>query len=176
MSSDLQWFWIFMLSALSTTVLAVNPVVWPEMEGAQKPRPEWLVTGQPEPHELVAVERAGVQHVINARDLGEFDAWDEQLLVETLGMAYHHLPIGGADDLDRAAVQAFDRIVAGIGDEPALLHCASGNRIGALFALRAGWLQGKDVEAAIEIGRSHGLSRLEPDVRELLDNLLRDHT
>lgn len=149
--------------------LAGDGIDWPEIEGAENPRAEWLITGQPEPHELVAAYRAGARHVVNARDLGEFDDWDEKALVDELGLSYHRVPIGSLGDLDREAIESFDRILAEIGDDPALLHCASGNRIGALFALRAGWIQGKDDETAIEIGRKHGLTALEDHVRQTLE-------
>src|SRR5690606_38327465 len=51
---------------------------------------------------------------------------------------------------------------------PALVHCASGNRVGALAALRAAWLQGADEEAAIAEGRRWGLRSLETEVRSSL--------
>lgn len=153
----------------SLDTLAGDGIDWPAIEGAQNPRAEWLVTGQPQPHELVAAHRAGARHVVNARGLGEFDQWDEKALVNELGLNYHHVPIGSPEDLDREAIESFDRILAEIGDEPALMHCASGNRIGALFALRAGWLQGKDDDTAIEIGRKHGLTALEDHVRRALE-------
>lgn len=147
---------------------AGHPVDWPAIEGAHQPSPNRLVTGQPAPHELVEAQRSGVRHVVNARDIGEFGAWDEAELVDALGMHYHRVPIGSPADLDREAVAEFDRILAEIGDEPALLHCASGNRIGALYALRAAWIQGEDTETAVEIGKAHGLTSLEKPVREKL--------
>lgn len=142
---------------------------WPAIEGAQSPREVWLISGQPEPHEVVEAATAGARHVVNVRDIGEFDAWDEGALVEALDLQYHRVPIGGPDDLDRGAVEAFDDILTTIGDDPALMHCSSGNRIGALFALRAGWLQGKEVEEAVSIGKAHGLTRLETAVRQRLN-------
>jgi uncharacterized protein (TIGR01244 family) len=153
---------------LTSPAGAGEPIDWPQLDGARKPESGRLVSGQPAPHELIELERAGVEHVFNAREPGELDAWDQPAAVGALGLEYHSLPIGGADDLDRAAVERFDRIVESIGDDPALFHCASGNRVGALFALRAGWLEGKDTETAIEIGEAHGLTRLEPAVRDKL--------
>lgn len=157
---------LFML--LTLAACATTQAGQLDIEGAHRPEPGRIVSGQPSPAELVAAERAGVRHVVNARDIGEFDAWDEAELVDALGMAYHRVPIGSADDLDREAVRAFDRILAEIGEEPALLHCASGNRIGALYALRAAWIQDQDAESAIEIGKAHGLTSLEGTVRDKL--------
>ena len=49
-----------------------------------------------------------------------------------------------------------------------LLHCGSGNRVGALLALKAFWLDGGSAEEALEVGLAGGVTRLEPTVRELL--------
>jgi len=49
-----------------------------------------------------------------------------------------------------------------------LVHCGSGNRVGALLALRAS-LDGADDEKALALGREGGLSSLEGVVRERLD-------
>lgn len=155
----------FLLGACATSPDVVH---WPDIDDAHTPQPNRMITGQPTPDQLVAAERAGVRHVVNARDIGEFEAWEEDDLVEALGMRYHRVPIGGTTDLDRQAVKAFDRILARIGDDAALLHCASGNRIGALYALRAGWIDGEDTETAIEIGKARGLTGLEAPVRKKL--------
>ena len=48
---------------------------------------------------------------------------------------------------------------------PVLLHWGSGNRVGAILALRHS-LSGADDEEAFSYGRSAGLTGLEPVVRE----------
>lgn len=159
---------LLILALLPLPLLAGGVIDWPGIDGAHNPDAGRLITGQPAPHDLVQIQQAGVRHVVNARDIGEFDAWDEAELVNVLGMQYHRVPIGSPGDLDREAVEEFDRILAEIGDDPALLHCASGNRIGALYALRAAWIKGEDAESALEIGQTHGLTSLESAVREKL--------
>ena len=44
----------------------------------------------------------------------------------------------------------------------------SGNRVGALFALRAHWLQGLPAVEALAVGRRYGLTKLEPLVMQIL--------
>jgi len=51
---------------------------------------------------------------------------------------------------------------------PVLVHCMSGNRVGALFALRAFWLQGMSAVEALAVGRRYGLTKLEPLVVQIL--------
>ncbi len=58
-------------------------------------------------------------------------------------------------------------MLAGI-EGPVLLHCRTGNRVGALLALRAS-MQGASDEEALEIGRKAGLGSLETAVVEQLD-------
>lgn len=48
---------------------------------------------------------------------------------------------------------------------PVLVFCGSGNRVGALFALDAYHARGADAEAAVLVGKQHGLTRAEPLVR-----------
>src|SRR5699024_12708494 len=51
---------------------------------------------------------------------------------------------------------------------PTLVHCASGNRVGALMALRAAWVQGKSKEEALAIGRRWGLTKAEAAIDKRL--------
>lgn len=114
--------------------------------------------------DLPALRAAGIRHVINLAPAAETPGFDEAGAVRAAGMRYDTLPIAGAGDLDREAVVAFDRLLqAAVG--PTLVHCASGNRVGALAALRAAWLHGADEEAAVEEGRRWGLRGLEAEVR-----------
>lgn len=154
----------------STTTMAFDQGVLGDVEFVSQPSDTLLTHGQPEPHELVLVQRAGGKHVINLRGLDEFDDWDAGALVDALGMNYYHLPITDGQSLSRDRVALFDRILGDIGDEPVLVYCGSSNRVGAMFALRAAWLEGYSVDAAIELGREHGLTGLEARVRELLEN------
>jgi hypothetical protein len=49
------------------------------------------------------------------------------------------------------------------------VHCASSNRVGAMAALRAAWIDGRPTEEALQIGRAWGLKSLEPTVRARLE-------
>lgn len=87
---------------------------------------------------------------------------------EAAGMSYVQIPIGSEADLDLGSVRALDAILDDPARSPAALVCASGNRSGALLALRAFWLDGKPAEEALALGKAAGLTRLEPSVRSLL--------
>ena len=127
-----------------------------------------LTGGQPTDEELAALRDAGYQTVINLRMPDEKGTQDEPETVAALGMTYVSLPVDGAagltDENAAALAAALDQAA-----RPVLLHCGSGNRVGALLALKAFKLDGASAEEALEIGRGAGLTRLERSVRELLE-------
>ena len=91
---------------------------------------------------------------------------DEKSTVEKLGMRYVTLPVEGAKDITYANAAALDKLLAG-AKGPVLLHCSTGNRVGALLALRAK-LKGADDASALALGTASGLTRLQPTVEEKL--------
>lgn len=82
-------------------------------------------------------------------------------------MTFHRLPVAGADGINHDNAENFSQLLAEIGDEPALVHCASGNRVGAMVALKHGADTG-DVDTAVTLGQAWGLTVLEDMVRDKL--------
>ncbi len=121
--------------------------------------------GQPDEAAFKVFAESGYAAVIDLRTEGEDRGLDEKAVVEGLGMTYVMLPVG-RDGISFDNARALDEMIASY-DKPVLIHCRSGNRVGALLALRAS-LEGADDEAALEAGRAGGLTRLEPEVKELL--------
>ncbi|MGB5737928.1 MAG: hypothetical protein WBM54_01160, partial [Woeseia sp.] len=74
--------------------------------------------------------------------------------------------IAGPDDVTFENAAKLDALLAEFAG-PVLLHCGSGNRVGALFALRAKAAGASDDEA-IAVGRAAGLTQLEETVRRTL--------
>lgn len=133
-----------------------------------KPEPNRLAGGQPAPEEFADLAAAGVRHVVNLRPHSETPDINPEALVTGAGMQYHNLPIAGPADLSRESVDALDTLLQQIGDEAALVHCASSNRVGALMALRAAWLHGTEAQEALAIGEHWGLTKMRPIVEALL--------
>ncbi|HEU4663815.1 MAG TPA: sulfur transferase domain-containing protein [Dokdonella sp.] len=136
------------------------------LSGYARPRAALQVGGQPAADQLRAFAGGGGV-VIDLRGPDEARGYDEAALASRLGLRYLNLPVGGAADLTPANVQALHAALAAAGG-PVLLHCASGNRAGALLALEAARYEGLDAEAALALGRSAGMKSLEPAVRERL--------
>jgi len=128
-----------------------------------------LSGGQPTEEQIALAGRAGFRTVINLRTAEERGFEWEREAVERSGMRYVQIPVAGAAGLTRENAERLDKeLERGIAEGPVLLHCASGNRIGALLALRAAWLEGVDPQEALEYGRDSGLTGLEAATSELL--------
>lgn len=132
------------------------------------PEPGYLSGGQPNPGQLEAVANKGVSHVINLRPPSEDHGYDEAAKADELGLHYSVLGIAGTQDLNTENARELDNLLAQSSDTPTLVHCASGNRVGALMALRAAWVQGKSKDEALDIGRRWGMTNAEGTVSQLL--------
>ena len=85
-------------------------------------------------------------------------------------MEYVSLPISGAGDVTADNARKLHQLLQQEDDEPVFLHCASGNRVGALLAIAAHQIEGKPVDESLTLGRSAGLGSLEAKVRSVLDS------
>lgn len=124
-------------------------------------------SGQPSAEQLAALAKAGYKSVIDLRTAAEDRGMDEEKTVEGLGMTYKNLPVAGASGVTYANASAFDKLLAGV-PRPVLVHCGSGNRVGALFALRARLNGVVDENSAVELGTAAGLTGLKSTVEDKL--------
>ena len=98
-----------------------------------------LIGGQPDQEALRALPARGVVAVINlrtAKEMGDTSrvAFDESALVDSLGLEYVEIPLGGKDNpYVPAAVESFAAALDRHSG-PVLLHCASGGRASHLWA------------------------------------------
>ncbi|WP_201538529.1 beta-lactamase hydrolase domain-containing protein [Psychrobacter immobilis] len=128
-----------------------------------RPDANTIVCGALDEEKVIALAKAGVELVVNLQPDDEL-SFDESAAVERAGMHYEHLAISGAADLKQLKILAFDNILRQHHGKKIVVHCGSGNRVGAAIALRAGWLRGRKMDTAMERGRSHGLTKLEDEV------------
>lgn len=122
--------------------------------------------GQPDRAAFEVFANSGYVAVVDMRGPNENRGFDEQEAVENLGMQYIAFPIVGEYAISFENAQDLDELL-GEFEGPVLLHCASGNRVGALLALRHSQLGASDWEA-LAYGRDAGLTRLERVVRQRL--------
>lgn len=131
------------------------------------PREGIYSCGQPAPEQLEGLKEAGVRTIVDLRGPGEND-WDERSAVESLGMAYHQIPVTGPGDITEENARRLSEIMDKESSQPVLIHCGSGNRVGALYALKAFHCDECSGEEAVKAGRAAGLGQLEPFVRQCI--------
>ena len=110
---------------LDTKALAALP-------NLANPAPNIATAGAVQSTDIAVIAGAGIRHVIDLRVDGETPDFDEAVAVRAAGMAYHNLPIRGAEDLTPDNAAHFDRLIHEAGAAPTLIHCTSSNRVGAL--------------------------------------------
>ena len=146
---------------------AVDPITL--VKNGKMPMEGVLTGGQPTDEQLAALRDAGFATVINLRQRNERGTRREEEKVTDLGMTYVSIPVSGKTGLNEenaaALASALEEAV-----RPVLLHCGSGNRVGALLAVKAFWLDGASATEALEIGRAAGLTRMERAVRKVIQS------
>jgi uncharacterized protein (TIGR01244 family) len=131
------------------------------------PAPDLITCGMPGSQDLRDASQAGIKTIINLCQLRETPP-DEARITDELGMGYFNIPVAGAADLTEAKARQLGDIINDCANHPVLIHCMSGNRVGALLALKAFYCDGKTAQDALQAGRAAGLKGLEPDVWRIL--------
>lgn len=126
------------------------------------------VSGQPSAEAIAKLPSSGITTVIDLRPDQETPDLDERAAAEKAGLKYLLLPVAGAADLTRENVARFDQLLKDTSSENVLIHCASGNRVGAMLALQARWVQGRSAEESLAIGKAAGMTGLTSEVEKLL--------
>ncbi|MFI4980834.1 MAG: beta-lactamase hydrolase domain-containing protein [Nevskiales bacterium] len=146
----------------------MTPHVWIDVPNARFPVEGVCTGGKPRPEDLRQARNSGVKTVISLCSPSECDNYDEGALVTALGMHYLNIPVAGPADLTLAKARALAEALLEMHDGPVLVHCASGNRVGALFAIKARLIDDLTTEQSIAVGRAAGLKTLESEVRCVL--------
>ena len=136
-----------------------------------QPEENLFCCGQPSREAIEALRKSGCEVIVNLRPPAECGDFDEAECARQLGLAYHNIPIAGPGDFGPDAVEALDRILKEAGDRPVVIHCASGNRVGALLALHACLKRGMSPQEAIAYGEKSGLAA--PGMRAALLRMMK---
>ena len=102
-------------------------------------------------------DELGIKRVINIRTDSEMVrvGFDEPALVKELGMEYVNIQVT-YDDFSSSDLDKFVKAI-GSHEGPLLLHCASSNRVGGLWATYLVLEMGMEIDDALEHGRAAGL-------------------
>jgi uncharacterized protein (TIGR01244 family) len=167
-----MWVLLFLLTVFHTRTPAAE-----EMEALKVDIPNAiqvgdhvLAGGQLDEDQLHRAAEAGFKTIVNLRSAGETGSLaNEAELVHALNMSYVAIPIAGPGDLNETNARKLAKILGEPEALPAIVHCASGNRVGILFALKAFFVDGFDGKAALAFGDEAGARRVPASVHELLE-------
>jgi uncharacterized protein (TIGR01244 family) len=120
-----------------------------EIEGA-------LLASQPGQADLALAKDRGVRTVISLRHESEPAGFDERAEAARLGMEYRNVPWAGPAELTDEVFDHVRRLLAQT-PRPLLLHCGSGNRVGAVWIPWRVLDGGLDIDAALAEARVIGL-------------------
>lgn len=120
------------------------------------PLPHVATAGQLRPAHVEQLARAGVRLILDLRPASEPHGFDEAAAVGHAGMRYENVPV----TLQTLTHDDFARVRALLADpanRPAVVHCASANRVGALLLPQLVLDEGRTEADAVEIARRIGL-------------------
>jgi len=91
-----------------------------------------LLAGQPSADDFALLDDQGYKTIINLRRPEEKIGFDQARLLADLDIDYIHIPWNGPDELSD---QVFDQLreLLTTAERPLVLHCASANRVGAVW-------------------------------------------
>ncbi|MFH1303956.1 MAG: protein tyrosine phosphatase family protein [Planctomycetota bacterium] len=90
------------------------------------------LAGQPVPGDFDLIQKAGVKTVINLRPLSEL-TWDEGSYLKMRELDYIHIPFRAPETLTPEVFDQCRKLLNDKTKRPLVLHCASANRVGAIW-------------------------------------------
>jgi uncharacterized protein (TIGR01244 family) len=118
-------------------------------------KPGLASAGRPTEDGLKELKARGFRTVIDLSAPSEDGVAEEKAALERLGLRYVHVPVT-ATTFSAADVDAVQAVLDDADAGPTLLHCASANRVGAVWAVIQA-RGGKPIDEAIAEGKRVGL-------------------
>ena len=103
--------------------------------------------------------------MVSLRGVGESP--NTAVTFEELGFTFDHLPVTGPADFEGSFIDQFDTALQRAPGKT-VVFCATGNRVGAAFAIHAFRYGSMSRSDALAHGKKAGLTRLEAFVRQTL--------
>ncbi len=116
-----------------------------------------FLASQPAEEDFRHAKEAGIKTIVNLRKAGELKEFDQDALMAELGFEYHHHGYRAPDELTD---ELFDTVRGYLNDQskiPMLIHCSSGNRVGALWAAHRVLDHKIDLEDAVKEAKTIGM-------------------
>jgi uncharacterized protein (TIGR01244 family) len=115
--------------------------------------------GAVKPGSVAGIRKMGFASIINLRLASEqgADIDAEAAAARAAGINFVHLPFNGAMP-DPAVADQFLKIITEPGNQPAFIHCASGNRAAAMWLIKRVLIDKWDNDRALEEAAQLGLT------------------
>ena len=145
------------------------------MEG-KKVNDELTVTGQVTPEDLRQAAQQGFKSVLNLRASDEKDFLaDEAEQARAAGLEYANIAVRKEEispELTTRVLETIDAL-----PKPALIHCASGMRAGAMAFMHAATRNGLSAAEAMEQAQQSGFDcSSEPQLKQFFEQYVDSHT
>lgn len=144
------------------------------MQGT-KVNDELFVTGQVTPEDLQEAAHSGYRSVLNLRAPDEEGVLpNEDQRAKDAGLEYVNVPVKKAEISDALTTTVLQQIDA--LPKPALIHCASGMRAGAMAFMHVATREGMSAEAAMEKAQAQGFDcNSEPELKAFFEQYVTAH-
>lgn len=143
-------------SAKQPTAEPALATVVAELMNGSCPLPDVAAAGQPPADHFQRLADAGYRTVIDLRHPTESRGFDEAAAVRAVGLRYENIPVTpqtlGDADFDR-----FRAVLEQAANRPALVHCGSANRVGALLIPYLMLDEGRTANDALQAAQQVGL-------------------
>ena len=161
------WFLVAAMAVVAATAFTGAQVKKAEMPGvANYSRVDATVGcgGATQPSAMAGLKREGFASVVNLRLASESGADVDagRAAAQSAGLKYIHLPFDAANP-DPKVVESFLAAVADKSNQPVYIHCASANRVGAVWMIKRALQDGWDVNKAREEAKAIGLTNQKLD-------------
>jgi protein tyrosine phosphatase (PTP) superfamily phosphohydrolase (DUF442 family) len=123
-----------------------------------------LLASQPSPEGLKEAKTRGVRTVVNLRYANEIN-WDQAAYTKQLGMEYYNIPFNSGQTLTDEVLNQVRRVLNGRKNSGLLLHCASANRVGAVWLVHRVLDGGIAYDQALAEAKAVGLRSAEYEAR-----------
>lgn len=165
--------------APSATSAAPDPASEDPAEGLQLEAPAiqipngrsyqgYVLGGLPSQKQLDAALEAGFESAMSLMGSDEAGGPELARYGASQGLRYLRFTIAGEDDLTESMAWQFAATESMLG-KPAIIHCATGQRVAAIFALKAFFVDELAAEEAYAIGEALGMGDYAEHVRGLLE-------
>jgi len=127
----------------------------------------YVVGGLPSKQQYADALEAGFDSALSLMTNDEDGIREIAPYASSIGIRYIRFTVRGTEDLNESMAWQFASTLGMLG-KPAIIHSANGERVGAMFALMAFFVDEASAEDAIAIGLAAGMGGLEDEVRGLL--------